>query len=623
MSHEKIFKKNLDFLQKLDTKLAYKLMSTDPVEIQFCQTEKGELNLCRTYEGQTYFYHSTVDAKAEADEWFTQLKTEEVSVLFIYGVGLGYYYEAARQWLKEKKDRTLVFLEEDPGVIHRLLETELGGTLLRDPQVQLFFFQDLIEDKPLFNEMSWIYVDLPFAITSLKLYEEVNSDGFSKLHHQISYVLIEKKVFAEEYLKYGIVFYRNFYLNLLELPNSYWGNGLFEKFKNIPAIICGAGPSLNKNIDQLSSLKDKALIFAGSSSLSALIPKGVIPHFGAGVDPNQGQLPRVELTAPHKIPFFYRNRLFNPAVKAITGPKLYLTGTGGYDVAEWFENELGIEGRSLDEGHNIVTFCIEIANALGCNPIVIVGLDLAYTNQQPYADGIIQNLKLTPEDLKLNDDFASQPVVRNDITGQPVQTLWKWITEAEWISTYAEKNPEVTLINATEGGLGFEGVPNQTLKETTEQWTKNPHLSDKIEKEIQEHILSNISIDKMKELMRKMQASLDRSILLLDKLMEETDQLQDKIKGDIPYPEKLETPQISLLETDIQDEPAYQYILETFNQVYIRYHYRDIQILQSIKRKTPQKKRDLQKLTLQKGRLGFLKDVARVNRELIERTLNN
>ena len=41
---------------------------------------------------------------------------------------------------------------------------------------------------------------------------------------------------------------------------------------------------------------------------------------------------------------------------------------------------------------------------------------------------------------------------RNDIHGNPVYTLWKWITEAKWISDFAENHPELTILNATEGG---------------------------------------------------------------------------------------------------------------------------------------------------------------------------
>ncbi len=617
MSNEQIFKENLDFLHKLDTKLAYKLMSTDPADLQLCRTKKGELNLSRTYEGKTYYYHSIADAQAEADQWFAQLDLNNDKVLFIYGIGLGYYYQAAQKWLKQDSEHAIVFLEEDPGVIYRLLETELGGKILRDPQIQLFFFQDLVEDKALFNELSWTFVDLPFAFSCLKLYEEVNSEGVSKLHHKLSFVLVEKSVFAEEYLKYGVVFYRNFYRNLLELPNSYLGNGMFGQFENVPAIICGAGPSLDKQIDTLQNVKDKALVFAGSSSLGALVPKGFIPHFGAGVDPNQGQHPRVELTAPYKVPFFYRSRLFNLALKSVTGAKIYLTGAGGYDAADWFENELGIEGTPIEEGHNIVTFCLEIAKALGCNPIVLVGLDLAYTNKTTYSQGIIESLKLVPQDWLPGEDFASRPVMKKDIYGQPTETLWKWINESEWISDYAGKNPELNIINATEGGIGFEGVTNQTLKEATGKFRVIPDLKEQISQEIKANSLSNITREQVVAAMQKMQASIERSIVLLDQLITATDHLAKKIENNESYPQKLETPRISLLETDIQDEPAYIYILNIFNEVYILYHNRDIRHLQSVKNEITQKERDLKKLFLQKGRLTFIRDVARLNRELL------
>ncbi len=213
----------------------------------------------------------------------------------------------------------------------------------------------------------------------------------------------------------------------------------------------------------LPALKERALLFAGSSALNALIPKGIIPHFGVAIDPNLAQYSRVAVTQPYAVPFFYRNRLFHEALKAIKGPRLYLTGSGGYDIAHWFEEQLHIEGENLDEGHNVVNFCLEIAQALGCNPIILVGVDLAFTNQQHYADGIIANLNLTEEDFKTAGDFESTPLLKKDITGQPVMTLWKWITEADWISKFAHRYPETMILNATEGGLGFQDIPNLTL----------------------------------------------------------------------------------------------------------------------------------------------------------------
>lgn len=621
-THAKNFQRNSNYLLKTDSQLAYKLMRTDPSDLQFCHTQVNEANLRRVYQGTTYYYHTQEGACEEANTWFAGLELKGIHTLFVYGVGLGYYYQAAKSWLKNKKERALVFLEEDLGVIHRLMETDLGGKLIRDSQVQLIYFQDLEENKTLFNELSWTYVDSPFALSSLRMYAEVNPEGYQALQHELSFNLVEKKVFAEEYLHYGVVFFRNFYPNLLELPHAYSGNGLFEQFKDVPAIICGAGPSLNKNAELLNKYKDQALLLAGSSSLAALIPRGIIPHFGAAIDPNQGQQPRVEGTHGHQLPFFYRNRLFHSALTAVEGPKLFLTGAGGYDIADWFEAELGIDGHALDEGHNIVNFCIEIAYALGCNPIVLVGVDLAYTDQQPYAAGVVENLNLIPEVLIPQGGFEAEMVVRDDIYGKPVKTLWKWITESEWISDFAAKHPEVQLINATEGGLGFKDVPNLKLKEVAQEHFKvNLGLQNRVEHQIKQQRFSQISLEQVTKVIRKLQASLDQSIRLFEQIIGETRKLQDKIVKGEPYPQNLETAHISLLEHDLQEEVAYQFVLETFNQVYIRYHFRTIQQLQSPKRRLAQSKRDTLKLELQVRRLTFLKDVARVNRELIERTL--
>ncbi len=624
MKNQSCLQKNLTALQKSDAKLSYQLQSVDPSDLVFCETQKGELNLQRTYEGHTYFYHSPLSAMAEASDWFAGLPLHDTLVLYVYGIGLGYYYEAAQQWLKDNSSRQLVFLEEDKGVLYRLLETEKGSEILKNPQVQIVYFESNLEDKVLFNELSWRYLNDPFTVSCLKLYQEVNAQGFLQLHHLLSYNLIQKKAFVEEYLQYGVAFFRNFYPNLLELPKSYFGNGLFGEFKQVPAIICGAGPSLNKNIDQLKELKDNALLFAGSSALNALIPKGILPHFGVAIDPNKAQLPRVDVAKPYQIPFFYRQRLFHEALQAISGPRLYLTGTGGYDIAQWFEQELKLEGDNLDEGHNVVNFCIEIAHALGCDPIILVGVDLAFTNEQPYADGVTTNLKLTEDDFKTDNDFESQPLLKEDINGSPIHTLWKWITESEWITEFAQAHPEVSLINATEGGLGFKSVVNKTLKDVSHLYLrgKESSLDQRIQAAISKHALRSVEPARLIELVKTLQSSLDRCIDLFTKLLTESHHLEEQIQQDLPYPDSLQTTAISLLETDIEEEVAYQFILDTFNQIYIRVHHRAIQELQMPKRGLTDKKRALKKIALQLARLTFLKDVARVNRELIQRSLN-
>lgn len=624
-SRQKSFRKNLNVLQKFHPLLATQITLTDPEDLEFCLTRKGEPNLKRIVAKCPYFYHSPLDARQEAIEWFESLDLHLATVIFVYGIGLGYYYEAAKHWLKKHPHHRLVFLEQDAAVIHRLCETELGTLLLKDPQIRLHLFQDPLNDIALFNDLSWSYHDSAFVITSLKLYQEADQKGFLQLQQQILYAIEQKKAFIDEYLNYGLVFFRNFYPNLLELPRSFWGNGLYQCFRQIPAIICGAGPSLSKNIDLLKGgIKDRALIFAGGSALNALIPHGIVPHFGVAIDPNKEQYSRIVAAQEAQIPIFYRNRLFHEALAAITGPRLFLTGAGGYDTARWFEQELTIEGEDLEEGHNVVNFSLQIAQALGCNPIILVGVDLALSNERFYADGIAANLNLDEESLKKKEAPDTQTVLEVDIHGKPVYTLWKWIAEGRWISKFAQLYPEIDIVNATEGGLGFEGIPNLTLEEAIKRYVSEPQEAiKKIDEIIQAHALNKVKAEKILELIQKMKESLNHCVILLSKLIEECCLLDQMIEQEGTIPSDLHTPHLSLLEGELEAEVGYQYVLAIFHQVFLHIRHRTFQDLQSPKLKLSEKEKALKTVIIHKQKWIFLRDVAQVNRELIQHTMTN
>lgn len=622
----KYFKKNFRLLQKIHPSLAHQLSMVDPSDLEFCWTQQKESNLKRVYKGDHYYYHSPISAIEEAQIWFQSLDLHQATAIFVYGIGLGYYYQATKAWLNQHPHHALIFLEEDLSVLYRLCETELGCRLLKDPQVQVILLRNDDLNKSIFNELSWTYFKTAFVISCLQLYNAVNPEGFLKVQHELFFQFERKKAAVDEYLQFGVIFFRNFYSNLLQLPKAYWGNGLFNCFPQVPAIICGAGPSLNKNIDLLPGLKDRALIFAGGSALNALIPKGIIPHFGVAIDPNIYQYSRITITQPYHTPFFYSSRLFHEALAGITGPRLYLTGAGGYTTPDWFEKQLNIEGENLDGGHNVVNFSIEIAQALGCNPIIIVGTDLAFTNQEYYADGIAASLSLTKENFTIdnNPDSDSSLVLRNDIEGKPVYTLWKWINESEWISDFTERHPEITLVNATEGGLGFKNVANIPLQEVAEQFLKNPQDKiARIDEEIQKHPLRHISPERVLELLQQMKESLNNCVFLSSKLLENSDRLVEQIQQDNPFPPDLRTPAMTLLESDLEEEIGYQFLLNIFNQIFIRLHHREIQDMESPKRRLSEKKHALQKIELDKQRFVFLHNVAHFNRELIQRTIED
>lgn len=613
------FQKNCEKWAQIDPKKALLLPYVDDSNLQFCKTEKGELNLQFEFNGKKHFFHSEKGALQEAQTWFSALPLENIPLLYVYGVGLGYYYQAAQSWLHQDPSRRIVFIEDNLAVIHRLFETELGYTLIHDPQVQLHFFEGMKKSKELFNILYWNFFLTTLLVSGIKLYVELKNDIFNDLQHKLHFDASLKNSLLTEYLDYGIGFFKNFYPNILCLPGSYLADHLFGKFKNVPAIICGAGPSLEKTLPLLGKLLNKALVFAGGSALNALNTANLQPHFGAGIDPNPPQYDRLSTNTAFEVPFFYRNRLFHNAFKTIHGPRLYVTGSGGYDISYLFEDNLGITSKPLEEGHNVVNFCLEIAHALGCNPIIFVGMDLAYTGMKSYATGVLENNRVDISDITKPDHVDQMALLKTDIYGNPIYTLWKWISEAEWIGDFALTHPERTVINATEGGMGFPNVPNRTLKDAAEQYLKEDYdFKGMIHCEILNSQLPQVTHSKILDLVKQLQESLERCIEDLNILIEESDVMKKRIKKEKKIPLSNQTGKAALYETELSEEIGYRYVLHIFNEAYSRVLNRELQALHTASKRPSETRQAIGKIDILIKRFNFLRDVARVNLELIK-----
>lgn len=622
MAHNpNVFEKNVEQWALLSPKAAVMLPYINVDDYPFFESTNEEINLKTSIEGEEYCFHDPKDPHNEADKWFKELHLEGIQVLYVYGVGLGYAFEAASEWLKSSEANHLIFLEDDLAVLHRLLETPLGTKILNHPQVQLYFVKDIQDQDKVLEHLVWSFVTNTITVEALPLYRKIKKGTFEELQQKILFDTNTKNNAVQEFLGLGDYFYQNFYKNLLLIDQSYSGNYLFGRFAKIPAIICGAGPSLGKQYEKLRGLEDRALIFAGGSSLNALSSQDILPHFGAGVDPFSPQLERLKTNRAFEVPFFYRNRMYHEAFKMIHAPRLFLTGAGGYETPLWFEKELGMENIDLDEGFNVVNLSVEIAYAMGCDPIIFVGMDLAYTGMQSYASGVIPDAKVTEQELK-GKTLADQSIVKNDIHGKPVNTLWKWVAEAKWIGDFAKKHPEVTLINATEGGIGFPDIINRTLDAVIQKHLRIPRdLRSRLHGEIQNGKMKKVTKAKITKLVKEMEKSLHRCIEHLQILIDESVKLRENIKQTGIVPQELMTGKIALAEVDLAEEPAYNYTLDFFNAIYGQLMTQRLKMLRISKGKASEADIADRKLILQTEKCQFLQSVAQRNIEYIEDAL--
>lgn len=572
--------------------------------------------------GEEFFCEDPDDPLKEAQEAIDSAGLEGANVVLAYGVGAGRMHDALKDWLSVSPARQLVFLEPDLRVIKRLLETEKGEELLRDPQVWLYHLDP--EGKAL-DKVTDLFAMQPSRFIVLKRYMDKTPQKIQQIHSTFAFLESLKQTLLHEYMNYGWGYFQNFFHNMLKLPDARPSSQLYGRFANVPAIICGAGPSLKKNLHLLEGLKDRALIFAGGTSMNAVNANGFVPHFGVGIDPNPDQFARLITNLAFETPYFYRNRLQHSSLSLLHGDHLYVQGSGGYGITQWFEERLGIDAKDVAEGCNVINFSLSIAAELGCNPIIFVGVDLAYSDEEPYAPGVINHpIHIRREHFKTKN-AAEELIVKPDIYGNAVYTLWKWVMESCWFTTFAANNPHLTLINATEGGLGFSRIPNMPLSEVI-----GKHLGGRydfeglVHTEVQRSQMPpSVTKEKINALMKEFSASLDECSACIAAVQEEIKRAAVSLRQGDALPEGPLSEKAEESLRKLERQLAYVNFLNVFDETFTKSIALENTRLDIEKDALEPEKAREQKLSLLMRRYQFLATTAAVNQKHLSAALQH
>jgi len=564
MSPEELLGLNIDKWGNL-TSVDWKgLVHLEQINIQRSKNSSGEQILIYKVGENTLNLHSSENALTEAKQWFASLDMRNSTVIYVYGVGLGYAYKAAMEWLKKNEEHSIIFLEDNLEVIKEFLKTETASQLLDDPQAWLEYI-DWQDIDNFCGDLTLPFSMQKYFFAFLNAYTELFPVRAFTIKLKTAFCSAINSLFIGEVLSFGQLYYKNFLKNALNLPGSFLGSHLYEKFNGMPAIVCGAGPSLEKNLKILETLSDKFLIFAGSTALNAVNANGFVPHFGVGLDPNITHKDRIVANTAYEIPFLYRPRINHNALEAVHGDLIYITGAAGYPFVDWFDKELSIESREVNEGYNVVNFSLSLAAEMGCSPIILVGVDLAYSNDQSYAPGLMVHPTQSNRFFGTKST-ADELITMQDIHGNPVSTMWKWIAESEWYGKVTKG--KILALNATEGGIGMPGIPNISLEEVAKNLPVESfdyHL--KVHGETQNSLMpTTVTYENIRDLFKDIYRSLENCRNYCQQIVKET----NSGNRNAIY-EKLE------------EETAFKHILKNLNENILEYNHRHSLNLKKIK----------------------------------------
>lgn len=247
----------------------------------------------------------------------------------------------------------------------------------------------------------------------------------------------------------------NMFHNINEIINNPGINMLKDTFKDKPAIVVATGPSLTKQLPLLKELQDKAVIIAADASLKPLLEFGIRPHLVASLERipetvamlnrwKDDELDGIYLAACPVVP--------KEVYMGYPGPRVIVYRN--FDHFKWLDIERGILQVEQSSGN----MAFKIAEELGCNPIALVGQDLAFVGDKTHADdaplfeGESQN-HLNMSRIKVPGNVEPE-----------VETHQIWY---DCLKAYEHdlKMYQGKCYNCTEGGAKIQGATIGTLKE--------------------------------------------------------------------------------------------------------------------------------------------------------------
>jgi Tfp pilus assembly protein PilF len=517
-------KANFGLLEKYHPGLWQRFRENPPQptgEIIF--SPQGTPNLrVRNMDGEAVTLHQEHDPTAEIPQFLALVPPEATGLVAFLGMGLGY---APLALLKERPSvNRMVIFELDEGVFWQALRVMDLASLLKNPRVTLLVGKNPDIAKNLGDFMAVLATESIYILEHFAAFG-LDRDSYTKLKDDFYQFANAMNIGGSTVAAYGKTFVANRFRQLTGIGHDYFLDSLKGAFAGVPAILVAGGPSLNKNIHLLARAKDKAVIIAVDAVVPPLLNRGIKPDFVGSIDMQSityekygdyaHALSDVSLVcAPWVTP---------KVPKYVQAERVFWLFSQN-DMERWLNSLLG--GRLTFPGAGTVAqLNFYAAVLLGCSPIIFVGQDFAFSDDQSHAENIVLSSQQKVQKL-----LAEKKELHHvpGTLGGTVATDRAFLGMKQTFEETIRNNPN-TYINATEGGAHIEGTRVMPLHEVLAEFCQpgSATVATQIAEKLGQATQPNMSI-----LVKEFQATLESGQALL-KQIDRAENLSARILGEV------------------------------------------------------------------------------------------
>lgn len=472
-----LFVHNMRLLWRLDSDLALRIDAVaDDERFKLEPTRTGTWTTrVKSPNGALTYLHSRHDPFAEAKRWADAIDIEDKFCIVVGGFGLGYHIRALFDRLRG--DAFIVCTE--PSIA--LIATALSCVDLTEVLASKRFVILTDTDKSRLHAQLQPYSTLimlgaQFAPHAPSV--RLNERAHAAIHGTITEFVTFSRMTLLTLIGNARITCKNISMNLASYVTTPPLDILRDRFRGNPGVVISAGPSLSKNIDQLAALKGHAVLCAVQTALRPLMKRGVVPDFVTSLDFHEmsrkffdgvGDLSATHLVAEPKATWH--------VVDNYPGSVSLLDNSWARLV---IGDELGARG-GLTAGATVSHLAFYLAVYMGCDPIIFVGQDLAFTGHVFYVPGVEIHRSWRGEINRFNsmeqkewDRIARNRSILRRVRGADGTNLFT----DELLFTYLEQFEKdiaavpCQVVNATEGGARIRGTTAMTLADATDRFCR-------------------------------------------------------------------------------------------------------------------------------------------------------
>ncbi|MFA6900812.1 MAG: 6-hydroxymethylpterin diphosphokinase MptE-like protein [Desulfurivibrionaceae bacterium] len=471
-----LYEKNLSLLHKFHPRVWQQLQEDQqPFVGEVFTSPAGKPNLQAKNElGQEIIFHGSPEPDVDSISFLNKVSETDSGVVIITGFGLGYSPMALVQ--ERPLIRKFVFFEPITGIFKQALAHRDLSPLLTDPRVILNIGQPPLEDI----ESALEPAGKELQMENAHLLHHMPSFSFSPIYETLA-----KKIYnyanllnvnGATILKQARNFLNNRFQNFTIFQHHRLLTELQGAFTNIPAILVAAGPSLDKNIEQLKAVQDKALILAVDTALPALLSHGIIPHFVAAIDGDEVVYEKIAACASQSkdINLLCQAHATSKIAKTFPAKKIFWGLTDNRFESWFYESLFDKENQNPEKGAwSVAHFNLSAALNMQANPIIFIGQDLAFTDNKSHAGHTVLTGQNHMEDIltQKKDDV----VWVEGWGGSKIPTTRGLYGVKLFFEEMMAQHEEHLFINATEGGAILTGAEHLPLAEALKKYCTVSH----------------------------------------------------------------------------------------------------------------------------------------------------